>query len=251
MIPVIPWYITLAVVVGSAVVAFAVWQLFIHSASRNTLPREAQAPVLLGVAASLALWLGLAIFTAPSLASLAGRDPYSITPLIPLFAIAAPLVTFLAYRTSATFRALFNGLPTGGVIGLQAFRLIGALFLVLLAQGQLPEHFARPAGYGDIVVGLSAPLVALAYERGVRWPALLWNVLGVADLLVAVGMGTGLATPLLPGVTSRLPAAAALGAFPMILVPIFAVPIAMMLHVVALRALLGAKERAAEMVMAR
>ena len=65
--------------------------------------------------------------------------------------------------------------------------------------------------------------------------ALAWNVLGLLDLVVAVGMGTGLLAPvLLPGLGSRVPPAAAMGVFPMFLVPAFAVPPSVLLHAISL-----------------
>ncbi|HEU4955961.1 MAG TPA: hypothetical protein VFT28_15350, partial [Gemmatimonadales bacterium] len=67
-----------------------------------------------------------------------------------------------------------------------------------------------------------------------RVTGIAWNALGLLDLVVAVGMGTGL-LPLLTG--ERLPAAAAMGVYPLILVPTFAVPVAVLLHLIALRRL--------------
>jgi hypothetical protein len=251
MIPVIPWYITAVVVSGAVILIIAVWQLFALAASRSGLTREGQTPVLFGVGAYLLLWFVAVLLASPSLASLAGADPYALTLVIPFFAVAGPLVAFVAYRRFESFRQVLNALPLPGVIGVQTFRVLGATFIVLLAQGQLPAHFALPAGWGDVAVGLVAPVVALLLARGTKWPALIWNVVGLTDLITAVGMGTGIATPfLVPGVTSRLPAAAAMGAFPMILVPAFAVPIAMMLHLVSLRGILTSDERAPDMVPA-
>jgi hypothetical protein len=127
-------------------------------------------------------------------------------------------------------------LPT--IIGVQLYRIIGLVFVILLAQGQLPAHFALPAGWGDIVVGLSAPLVALALARGApggRTLATAWNVFGLLDLVVAVGMGTGFLAPFLaPDLGPRVPPTPAMGVFPLVLVPTFAVPMSVLLHVVAL-----------------
>jgi hypothetical protein len=88
-----------------------------------------------------------------------------------------------------------------------------------------------------VAIGLAAPVVALALVRGTRHARTLgigWNVLGLLDLVVAVGMATSL-FPLLAG--ERLHAAAAMGVYPLILVPTFGVPVAVLLHLVALRRL--------------
>jgi hypothetical protein len=65
--------------------------------------------------------------------------------------------------------------------------------------------------------------------------AFSWNVLGLLDLVVAVGMGTGFLVPfLVPELGDRVPPAAGMGVFPMILVPTFAVPVSVLLHLLAL-----------------
>jgi len=250
MIPVIPWYITLTVVAGAVAVVLAVTFLFSQAAARSGLTPAEQRSVRLGVAGFLGVWLAAVIIAAPSLASLAGADPYALTMVIPFFAVAGPLLVMIGYGSFPLFRRALNGLSVSALIGVQVYRVLGASFILLLAQGQLPAHFAQPAGYGDIAIGLLAPVVALLYARGVRWPAVLWSAVGITDLLVAVGMGTGFATPLLLGVPSRLHAAAAMGAYPMILVPAFAVPIAMMLHVVALRGMVRGRSGGAVLATA-
>jgi hypothetical protein len=63
----------------------------------------------------------------------------------------------------------------------------GAYFLVLCQRGQLPCGFARPAGWGDIVVAV----LALAVLGATRTPfaktlLLTWNVLGLIDIIFVV-----------------------------------------------------------------
>ena len=117
------------------------------------------------------------------------------------------------------------------------------MFLILLAQGRLPAHFSLPAGCGDVAIGLAAPLVALGVARGTRGArgtAIGWNVLGLLDLVVAVGMGTGYLAPVLvPGI-GTVPPTPAMGVFPLILVPLFAVAVSVLLHLLALSELLRA-----------
>ena len=58
---------------------------------------------------------------------------------------------------------------------------------------------------------------------------------GLLDLVVAVGMGTGYLAPLLaPHLGAQVPPAAAMGVFPLVLVPTFAVPLSIMLHLLGL-----------------
>ena len=86
---------------------------------------------------------------------------------------------------------------------------------------------------------------SLALARGVRGarPAgIAWNVLGLLDLVVAVGMGTALLAPLLAPELGRVPPVPAMGVFPLILVPAFAVPVSVLLHVLALARLLRVRD---------
>ncbi|HEU4800080.1 MAG TPA: hypothetical protein VFS94_05570 [Gemmatimonadales bacterium] len=55
-------------------------------------------------------------------------------------------------------------LPT--LVGAQFYRVISAVFVVMLALGRLPAHFAIPAGWGDIATGVLAPVVAFMLARG-------------------------------------------------------------------------------------
>ena len=83
-------------------------------------------------------------------------------------------------------------MPQPWLVGIQLYRALGVIFLILYASGRLPGLFAWPAGVGDILVGVLAPVVALAYARAPRENGDLvaaWNVFGILDLAVAVGTG--------------------------------------------------------------
>jgi hypothetical protein len=239
MNPVIPGYITLIVVATNVAIAIAVWSVLTRSARESGLPLAAQRQVSIGSASFLGAWLAAAFFVAPRLGSLVGQGVSPVPPVIFLAAIAAGLVV-VAIAFSPAFRRTLTAAPLPTIIGVQVYRLIGAVFVVLLGLGLLPAHFARPAGWGDVAVGLTAPLVALALLRGAsgsRTLAAAWNLFGLLDLVVAVGMGSGLLVPLLvPGHGTATPAAA-LQQFPLVLIPAFAVPVSVLLHLLALNGL--------------
>jgi hypothetical protein len=110
--------------------------------------------------------------------------------------------------------------------------------------GTLPGGFALPAAIGDRAVGLTAPLVATAVVR--RRPirlAWIWNVLGTADLIIAVTLGVlhgGPPLGLLAGATTTN----AVAHYPLSLIPTFGVPLALLLHVRTFRALAAGGRRA-------
>lgn len=238
MIPVIPWYIGLIALATNLVVALAAWTVLSVAAGRSDLAPAARRRVRIGSGLFLGAWLGAALILAPAADTLSARDRFYLSPLIPLFAVGGIGTALLAARLSPAFRRVLAAASLPAVVGVQLYRVIGVVFLILLAQGQLPAHFALPAGWGDIAVGLTAPLVALVLARearGGRTLAAVWNVFALIDLVVAVGMGTGMLAPYLaPELGPAVPPAAAMGVFPMILVPTFLVPVSVLLHLLAL-----------------
>ena len=119
---------------------------------------------------------------------------------------------------------------------MQLYRALGLIFLVLYAAGRLPGLFAWPAGVGDMAIGLSAPLVALLYARNPEASSgavTAWNVAGIADLVVAIATGF-LTSPS----TFQLFAFDApnelISMFPLVLIPVFLVPVSILLHFVSL-----------------
>ncbi len=161
----------------------------------------------------------------------------------------------LATRTE-TGRRLLAATPQHWLIGAQLYRTIGAVFLVAAASGVVPAYFAIPAGWGDILTGAGAGavLVAAAWARRrafARRAAWGWNLFGLADLVVAIGIGTSaLARPAaaLFGGSPEWLARAAAGfqpfgpaifpvSFPLALIPTFVVPLGVVLHLLSLRKL--------------
>ena len=102
--------------------------------------------------------------------------------------------------------------------------------------GKLPGLFAFPAGIGDILVGVLAPIVALAYARNPQASGplvLAWNILGIADLIVAVTTGfISAPSPLLPSLVQ--PTSELISVLPLVVIPTFAVPLSIVLHVASL-----------------
>src|SRR5262252_1241579 len=95
-------------------------------------------------------------------------------------------------------------------------------FLMANIERLLPGGFAWPAGLGDIIMALTAPWVAAQVTADDRFRLgtvfLLWNLLGIADFLDAVLLGTLYNT----GLMQRLP---------LVLIPCFFVPLLFMVHI--------------------
>lgn len=244
-----PPYVT--PIVLSLVLGLAVWlpSLVARAAKAAGLADETRRRVAVSTALVLGTWLLAALLLAPGHASVDASGRGIVPPAFALFGTLSLAAALGALAFSEAWRRTVAAIPLEGLVATQAFRVIGLLFIVLWATGSppgpftLPAHFALPAGWGDVAVGLAAPLVALALVRrapGARALALGWNVFGLLDLVAAVGLGTGyLLQALRPGAPAG--PAAAMTVFPLFLIPTFAVPIGVILHLYTFRALARAK----------
>lgn len=151
-----------------------------------------------------------------------------LPPHIPV-ALGATLLVGYLLLLSSTFRRIVAAVPQHWLIGIQAFRMLGAIWLVRYFAGALPGLFALPAGIGDVATGLLAPFVAYAWYSGkpyARSAAIAWNLFGMADLVNAVVLGM-----LTNGGGGGI-------IFPLVLIPAYGVPRAFLIHSYSLMGLL-------------
>lgn len=144
-------------------------------------------------------------------------------------AALTPIVVFsLWFAASEKFRQFALSLNPRTLTFVQSWRILGFIFVLLQAYGVLPAVFALPAGYGDMAIGATASLVAWKLASpGHRRSFILWHGLGIADLVMAVSLGTT-ARLLSPRGASM----AAMTVLPLSLVPTFLVPLFLILHVI-------------------
>jgi hypothetical protein len=182
----------------------------------------------------LALWLGLVLLLG---ATGAFVSPPGAPPLGILIGAAAPLAIFLAgYWGSASFHRYVLAIDLPLVTAIQAWRAGGLGFLALYVHGVLPGVFAWPAGLGDIAIGVAAPWLAVALVRRPAFATsrvfVVWNLLGILDLVVAVGVG-GLNSALASGLTGEV-TTGPMATLPLVLIPAYLVPLFIILHLAAL-----------------
>jgi len=103
----------------------------------------------------------------------------------------------------------------------------------------MPGLFALPAGIGDVIVGLLTPLVALAYARDARrnvGRVTTWNILFILDLAVAITTGF-ITSP--STLFSYEPPNTLIAILPLVLIPVYLVPLSVLLHLASLAKLHG------------
>jgi len=191
----------------------------------------------------LVLWLALTAALARGgwLADWAALPPR--IPLLPLTVFTAALL----WSLTGPARQVIALTPRWWPIAAQSFRVGVELVLwALYAAGRAPVQITFEGRNFDVLVGLSAPLVAWLVARGRLAPKLVlgWNVLGL--LVLANTVATVLSST--PGRLHRdWPGApfTELAGFPMVWLPAFLAPLAVFLHLVSFRQTLAALRGAA------
>ena len=200
---------------------------------RSDRPAAPTSTVAPAVGVVLVLWLGLvfALVAAGAFAPAPGKPP------LPIFvAFSLPLAAYaIAYRASASFRAFVLDLDPVLTTSLQAWRFGGLIFIALFTYDVLPGAFAWPAGLGDMAIGATAPAFALAIARAPRVASsrgfVVWNLLGILDLVAAIGTGTSIAWF---GLGADSASMNAMPQLPLVIIPVYLVPIFVMLHITSL-----------------
>lgn len=193
---------------------------------RTALARGSQVATWLAIAVPLLAWYLLMNWVGQS-------DLYPSIPWTrPLAILAPPLLWLVLLMRSARMAAVLDTIPQSWLIGLQVYRILGYVFLVLWAAGRAPAIFALPGGIGDAVTGILALPVALYVQwRKPYWriAGYAWNLFGLADFAIALSIAFFVASPRLR--------------YPVIMIPTFMVPLSIILHSLSLWQLTRAGER--------
>lgn len=227
----IPTYLPYYVLIGSIAVIVTILFGLRNALSNSDWPEPDRTVAFRWSAAVLIGWflLSIALGLAGTYEAGAKRIPTI------QYGIAIPILigAWLIWRSPKVSR-IIDVIPQPWLIGVQLYRVLGGIFLILYATDQMPGLFAWPAGVGDIIVGLLAPIVALAYSRDASRNVSLvkaWNVFGILDLVVAVTTGF-LTSPSL--LFTYEPPNQLISVFPLVLVPVYLVPLAILLHLASL-----------------
>ena len=221
----LPYYVLTGTIGMIAALLFG-----LRSALRNAGWTTYDRTVTVG-AAAITVLLAIALASADAYRGTADRIPtiqYGI--LVPI------LIGGLLIWRSPRVARIIDAVPQHWLVGVQLYRALGVIFLILYAAGKLPGLFAWPAGLGDVLVGVLSPVVAIAYWRGPRENADLvsaWNLFGLADLVVAVTTGFLTSPSAFQLFAFDLPNEL-ISQFPLVLIPVFLVPLSVLLHLASL-----------------
>jgi hypothetical protein len=222
----IPPYVTASIIGTAAIGAIAIPAALVRANHRER-PDHRLAPA---IAAVLFGWLALTAIFAYS----GGYEPRPGQLPPTLFALLGAVVGItVSIRAVPRLSSILRDpavRPT--LIRLQVWRIEGVVLLLLFTTGDLPAMFALPAGLGDVAIAVTAPVIArnLDHHRLV----VLWNIFGIAVLLVAVTLVVT-ASPGAAHLFDPIPSVAPMTAFPLAVLPTFLVPLSNALHISSLR----------------
>ena len=153
-------------------------------------------------------------------------------PLVGPMVVLPPIIVGIAAMLSSRVRATLLAVPTELLIGLNAIRVFGGFFVVLAAVGRLSGPFPYFAGWGDVIVGLTAIPLAMRAARGSASPAAIfgWNAFGALDLITAVTLGTLSSEGFVMQIFTGGPGSTAVQHMPWLLIPTVLVPLYLITH---------------------
>src|ERR1700722_6448251 len=195
------------------------------------MPQLSTNRALVGVV--LTLWLAVVVYLGATGSFITAPG----TPPIPIaLGAGLPVLVFLSLVLASTFRKFLLTCDLPLMTAVQAWRFAGFGFIALYVHGVLPGSFAWPAGLGDIAIGLTAPWIALALVRRPEFATsrlfAIWNLLGMLDLLVAVGAGA-LNQVFATGKVGEI-SISPMAQMPLLLIRAYLVPLLFVLHITAL-----------------
>jgi hypothetical protein len=156
---------------------------------------------------------------------------YVLLPVI-AFVLLGVVRSGLALRVAAA-------VPLWLLMGFQCYRIgVELLLHRLWTDGLVPQMLTYRGANFDILIGLSAPVIAWLSVRGKADPvvAFVWNILGLVAL-ANIATRSFLTSPGPMHLLHTEVANLAFGHFPYTFIPGFFAPFAIILHVLALRAL--------------
>ena len=204
-------------------IPFVLIALFVR---KVTQPQDGQSSFL-AVAAFFSLYLAYTTF-----ACLNGWfNEVSLPPKVLLFTtFPYGFLLFAVVLNQKSYKRSLENAPLEGIVKLHIFRLIGVFFILIALHDALPKPFAFIAGIGDMIVAITSIFVARAIQNQKSYARKLtyaWNIFGTVDILF-----TAIAANVLTkmSIESGVMGVDTLATFPFCIIPAFAPPTILFLH---------------------
>lgn len=159
----LPSYVWALVLAGTIGVPAATCAVLYRGAVAAGVGHRAATAVTVTSAVVLGGWLVVSSLLAA--ADVYRQDPGEIVPWFPVVIAGVLITLLLATRIPLVSRILADPGAAARLTIPHTLRVVGVLFLIVMAQGHLPAAFALPAGLGDIAIGVAAPFVARRLAR--------------------------------------------------------------------------------------
>ena len=128
-------------------------------------------------------------------------------------------------------KQIFEKSSINDLISLHIFRLIGSTFIILALYDSLPKSFAFIAGLGDVITAITSIFVVNAIKKVKPYAKnliLVWNTFGLIDIIITAVLANILTKI---SIDTGFMGVDMLAKFPFSLIPAFAPPTIIFLHV--------------------
>src|SRR5262245_44347447 len=132
---------------------------------RTRLDQRQRIVTWLAVIVPLFAWY-LAVWQFARSGGFQARPAAGSLPLLPIAIFLPLLIALPLLLRSQRIAAVLDAVSPAWLVGFQVYRVLGYVFLVRWAAGELPGVFALPAGTGDVLVGALALPVAFYLQSG-------------------------------------------------------------------------------------
>lgn len=159
------------------------------------------------------------------------------------FILGSTLLANISLGRSKVFGSILDAIPTGWLATIQIYRIIGLVFLLMLADGLLSSYLAFSTGWGDIFIGITAPITGyflLKNPTKYAYIGLVWCIAGFSDLILVLFKALTSAPGELQIAAFELPTII-IGIFPFPIIPFLVVPISLTLHIQLIRKIMRQK----------
>ena len=241
MNPQVPFYIEALLYLILAVIIFFIYYSLKHALTLMNADKSKRVKTYLVTSILISVWLVISALTALN----GTLHDFTTTPPRLLLVVIPPVLAIIYISSSKRINAIIKEIPPEWFLYIQSFRvLMEVLLWLLFLKNIIPVQMTFEGINYDILIGLSAPLVAYYALSVNKWPritALLWNLAGLL-LVTNIFLVAMLSTPSPMRQFFNEPAKTLVAYFPFVWIPAFIVPFAYLMHVLSIKQLLKSNE---------